>query len=68
MVIFLKNYRKAITPRSVKRPGYIDRSSLEEDMRSAQWAHVEQLMQSLNTTWGQASRLITRTPDQHSLG
>lgn len=67
MVIFLKNRPKVITLRNVKRAGYIDRSSLEEDMRSTQWAHVEQLMQSLNTTWGQASRLITRTPDQHTL-
>lgn len=66
MVIFLKNYLTVTKLRPAKRPGYINRTSLEEDMRSAQWARVEHLMQALNITWGQARRLITRAPDRLS--
>lgn len=64
MIIFLKDYRKIIAPRGAKRAGYLERSSLEEDIRSAQWTRVEQLMQSLNISWGQARRLITHSSDQ----
>ena len=66
MIIFLKNHRKTISPRGNKR-GFLDRSSFEEDLRSSQWARVEQVMQSLNVSWLQARRIMSLSGDRRSV-
>jgi len=63
MIIFLKNHRKSIASRGNKR-GFLDRSSFEEDLRSSQWARVEQVMQSLNVSWLQARRIMSLSADR----
>ena len=64
MIIFLKNHRKTIALRGSKRSGFLDRSSFEEDLRSSQWARVEQVMQSLGVSWLQARRIMSLSADR----
>ena len=64
MIIHLKNRRKTIASLGSKRSGFLDRSSFEEDLRSSQWARVEQVMQSLGVSWVQARRIMSLSADR----
>ena len=67
MIISFRKYRKAVVPRLTKRGGYLDRSSFEEDLRSSQWARLEQVMQSLGVSWVQARRITSLSGDKRAV-
>lgn len=64
MIIFLDDYRKSKATRAAGRISYLDRSSYEEAMQSANWTKAELLMQLLNVSWSQAIRMISLTSDK----
>lgn len=64
MIIFLDDYRKSKATCVAERISYLDRSSYEEAMLSANWSKAEQLMQLLNVSWNQAMRIISLTSDK----
>lgn len=61
MIIFLDNYRKSRATRVAQRIGYLDRSSHDEAILSANWTKAEQLMQLLDVSWSEAIRMIGQT-------
>lgn len=67
MIISFKKRRKAVAPQVAKRAGYLDRSSFEEDLRSSQWARVEQVMQSLGVSWLQAQRIMSLSGERRGV-
>ncbi len=64
MIIFLDNYRKSRATHGAQRVGYLDRSSYDEAMLSANWTQAEQLMQLLNVSWSEAIRIISLTKNK----
>jgi hypothetical protein len=64
MIIFLDDYRRSRATGVAERISYLDRSSYEEALLSANWTKAEQLMQLLNVSWSQAIRMISLTSDR----
>ena len=64
MIIFLDDYRRSRATGVAERISYLDRSSYEEAMLSANWTKAELLMQLLNVSWNQAMRIISLTSDK----